>query len=168
MAVERDGRKVPMYFDAVAHAIPGDLNSKLEGRGRFNVETYLLGRAGVDVARFGANGRLAAQYLWDVFFPFAVLFMVSLLTRDRQASQGVQFFGKMKTPVGSTPEIDRMAVEATRSAPERFDHLKLLGPGSSWELTRWDRVDVMGFAICCALSAGLIGVFYLLLRWAAG
>jgi Na+/proline symporter len=168
MADEGNGRKVPVYFDAVTHAVPGDLSSRLEGRGRFNLEAYLVGRMGGDVARFGFNARMSLQYLWDVFFPFMVLIVVSLMTRKSQGDHVALFYGKMKTPVGDTPELEHTAMEATRKAPERFEHLKLFGCGSSWEFTRWDRVDTVGFAVCCALSAGLIGLFCLLLRLASG
>lgn len=165
---EADGGIAPMYFDAVMHSVPGDLGSPLEGRGRFNLEAFLLSRLGVDVDRFGASGRLAAQCLWDVAFPFVLLIAVSLVTRERKREEVALFFGKMKTPVGETAELELRAMEDTRTAPHRFDGQKIFGPNSSWEFTRWSRVDTLGFAVCCALSGGMIAGFCLLLRWAAG
>lgn len=168
MAPEAGGGIAPVYFDAVAHAVPGDLTSSLEGRGRFNLEVFLMERLGIDVKRFGASGRLAAQCLWGVLFPFALLIAISLLTRPRKGEDVALFFGKMKTPVGETPEKEAQAMEATRAAPHRFDDRKMLGPKSWWEFTRWNRVDALGFVACCALSGAMIAGFCLLLRWAAG
>ena len=54
-------------------------------------------------------------------------------------------------------------MEATRRNPRRFDDRKLF-PGSAWEFTKWDRVDTVGFLVCCGLSAGIFGLFYLLLQ----
>ena len=168
VAGDGSGRDLPVYFDSVVHAQPGDAASPLEGRGRFNIEVYLLGRAGVDVEKLGFNGRLSAQYLWDVVMPFALLIAVSLVTRDLHAGHAMIFFGKMKTPVGDRPGVELAAMAATRCEPRRFDHLKLLGRDSTWEFMRWNRVDAVGFAVCSLLSGGLIGVFWLLLHWAAG
>ena len=168
MAEEGNGRKVPVYFDAVTHAVPGDLKSRLEGRGRFNLEVYLLGRMGVEVAGLGSNARLSLQYIWDALFPFVLLVGVSLVTREQHERHVALFFGKMKTPVAETPELDLAAMEATQAAPQRFDDQKLFGPDSSWEFTRWNRVDAVGFAVCCVLSGGLIGLFCLVLHLASG
>lgn len=168
LAPEAGGGAAPVYFDAVAHSVPGDLGSRLQGQGRFNIEVYLLSRFGVDVERFGTSGRLASQFLWDVSLPFALLIAVSLVTRARRLEEVALFFGKMKTPVGETAEKEIRAMAATRAEPNRFDGEKILGANSSWEFTRWDRVDTLGFLACCALSGAMIVGFCLLLRWAAG
>jgi hypothetical protein len=54
----------------------------------------------------------------------------------------------------------------TRRNPRRFDHNKLF-PRSSWEFTKWDRVDTIGFVACCAVSGAIFGLFALLLRAAS-
>ena len=97
-----------------------------------------------------------------------MLILVSLVSRPPDRARIDQFYGKMKTPVGATPELEVTGMEETRLAPHRFDHTKLLGAGSSWEFCKWDRVDTVGFLGCCATSGAIILVFWLLLRWAAG
>jgi hypothetical protein len=77
------------------------------------------------------------------------------------------FYGKMKTPVAETPELDAEEMEKTRRSPSRNDHRKLF-PNSSWEFTKWDKVDTIGFLACCAVSAAIIGLFLLALRLASG
>jgi hypothetical protein len=70
----------------------------------------------------------------------------------------------MKTPVAVTREADDAELEETRRRPSRFDHLKLL-PRSSWEWTRWTRVDAVGFLASCAVTFVILAVFWGLLRW---
>ena len=63
-------------------------------------------------------------------------------------------------------EADETELELTRRNPSRFDHLKLF-PLSTWEFTRWNRADTIGFLVCCAASAAIIALFWGLLRWVA-
>jgi Na+/proline symporter len=167
MSVDTDGRPVPVYFDQVVHAVPGDLSSPLVGNGRFNTEAYLLGKMGFDVVHFTPNGRLSAQYFWDALFPFAVLIAASLVTRAKDKSRIDFFYGKMKTPVGATPELEAAAIAETRSNPHRFDNEKLLGANSSWEFTKWTKMDAWGFIACCAGSAAIIYLLVGLLKLAS-
>jgi solute:Na+ symporter, SSS family len=162
------GKPVPVYFKQVVRTNPDDLTSPLEGRGRFNFECYALSRLGLNPAKLSPTGRETAQFLFDGFFPFVVLILVSLFTRPPDRARIDQFYGKMKTPVGATPELELAGMEETRRAPHRFDHTKLLGANSSWEFCKWHRVDTIGFLGCCATSGTIILVFWLMLRWAAG
>jgi len=107
------------------------------------------------------------QFFFDGFFPFIVLVLVSLVTKAPPREQVDYFFGKMKTPVGATPELEAAAMEATRLHPHRFDDTKLF-PHSSWECTKWDKTDAVGFVICLGVSAGIVALFWFLLRLTAG
>ena len=160
------GRPTGVFFSTVVHEDPADLASPLVGSGRFNFECWLLSKAGMDVASMSSTQRLTAQFFFDGIFPFAVLIIVSLMTRPTDPARVAQFYGKMKTPVGDTPELEAAGMEETRRNPTRFDHTKLL-PWSNWEFCKWDRVDTIGFFACSALSAAIVGVFIFFLRWAA-
>ena len=161
------GRRDPVYFESVVRSRPDDLASPLEGRGRFHLELYLLDRVGIDMTSRSSSARFAARFFFDGLFPFALLLLVSLRTRAPVLEHVDQFYGKMKTPVGATPELEATAMAETRRDPHRFDRLKLF-PRSAWEFTKWDRVDTIGFVVCCAVSGGILWVFALLLRAAAG
>jgi hypothetical protein len=150
----------------VVRVKPDDPASPVEGRGRFDFECWLLGHAGFPVSHWSPNRRLVAQFYFDALFPFAVLMLVSFFTRPTDPARVDLFYGKMKTPVGATPELEAAAMEETRRDPHRFDHLKLF-PRSAWEFTRWNREDTLGFFGCCAISGAIVGVFLLLLRAAA-
>jgi hypothetical protein len=162
------GRPVPVYFKEVVRVVPNDPASPLEGRGRFNFECYALSWTGLDPAKLTPSGRETAQFLFDGFFPFAMLSLVSLVTRPPDKARIDQFYGRMKTPVGATPELEAAAMAETQRDPHRFDHTKLFGANSSWEFAKWDRVDAIGFAGCCAMSGAIVGLFVLLLKLASG
>lgn len=157
------GVKTAVFWDAVVHQRPADLSSPLEGRGRFHLELYVLDRLGLDVAGMDVSARYAARFFYDGLFPFAVLLVVSLVTRRPPPEIVNQFYGKMKTPVNPVPELDAAEMAETRRNPGRFDNRKLF-PRSSWEFTKWDRVDTIGFLACCAVSGAILGLFYLVLR----
>ena len=161
------GRSAPVFFEKVTRLDAADPDSPRVGSKRFHVELFLLDRAGLDVAAFTPSGRNAARYLFAGIFPFAVLILVSLVTRAPAPERVDQFFGKMKTPVGATPELEERGMEETRRNPRRFDHTKLLGPGSNWEFGKWDRVDAIGFVVCLAISGGILAMFALLLKAAS-
>ena len=161
-----DGKLVPVYWKQLVRINPADPASPLEGKGRFNFECWTLSRLGLDVAKMAPEGREAVMFYFDGLFPFLVLVVVSYLTRPTDAARVALFYGKMKTPVGDTPSLEEAAMEETRRNPARFDHTKLF-PGSNWEFCKWDRVDTVGFLVCCMVSAAIIGIFVILLRWAS-
>lgn len=166
--VEHQGRPVAVYFERVVREDPTDLSSPLIGRGRFHLELALLDACGLEVEALTPSGRNAARFLFNGLFPFAVLGLVSRFTRRPDAARTDLFFGKMKTPVGATPELEAQAMRDTAARPGRHDHTKLLGPGSQWEFARWDKVDTVGFLACLAVSGAILAAFWAVLRSAAG
>ncbi len=166
--VEQDGRLLPVYFETVVRETPNDLTSPLVGGKRFHLELYVLGKAGLNVAALTGSQRNAARFIYDGVFPFLVLILVSLFTRQPERERTDQFFGKMKTPVGATPELEEAAMAETMRTPRRYDQTKLLGAGSQWEFGKWDKVDTIGFIACLFVSFAILGGFWLLLRAAAG
>jgi len=165
---DESGVPTPVYWDKVVRQNALDLSSPLQGAGRFHVELVILDKIGIDPVAMDTSGRYAARFFFDGIFPFVVLIGVSLLTRAPDKPHSDQFFGKMKTSVGETPELEALAVAETRLRPDRFDHKKLLGPRSNWEFTKWDRTDTVGFLVCCCISAGIFLAFKLILTLAAG
>ncbi len=159
-----------VYFSKVVHQREGDLTSPLVAAplrtNPFNFAAWLAGKVGVDVEGMSPTQRFTLRFFFDALFPFAVLIIVSLLTRPTDPKLVAEFYGKMKTPVGDTPELEAATMAETVRNPTRFDSTKLL-PASNWEFCKWDKVDAVGFIICCALSAAIVGIFLGLLKWAA-
>lgn len=166
--VEQDGRLQPVFFQNVVRENPSDPASALIGTKRFHTELWILDKVGVPVSSFTASGRNAARFIFDGLFPFLVLILVSWFTRAPDKARTDLFFGKMKTPVGATPELEEAAMAETARAPHRFDDTKLLGKDSAWEFTKWDKVDAIGFIACLGVSGGILTGFWLLLRAAGG
>ncbi len=161
--VDPAGRPTAVFFESVVRTNPEDQSSALEGRGRLHTELLVLEAIGIDTVALSPSGRLAGRFFVDALLPLVLVFVVSLMTRPPERARVDQFFGKMKTPVGATPELEAAAMAETVRQPNRFDHTKLFGSRSSFELTRWDRVDAIGFLICCAVTAAIIGLLWLLL-----
>ena len=165
----------PLFFDSVVRSVPNDPRSPLEGRGRFNVESYLLSRLGLPVRSCSAADLYTCRWLFDGLFPALMLVVLSYLplgrlTRTREQWQTAQaaqqrrddrFFVKMKTKVDSDWEADKRALEQNYAAPRSLDHLKLF-PKSSWEFTKWTWDESVGFGVCWVVAFAILG-----LLWAA-
>jgi hypothetical protein len=146
------------FEDGVARVDPANENSPREGIGRFNIEIYLLSLIGIDVCRFSPAMLLATRYLVDAFLPLLLLLGLSLVTPPAEKRRLERFFVRLKTPVAATAEADAEEVEKSYREPDRFDHKKLF-PKSSWEFTKWDRTDALGFLGCCAFVGVVLLVF---------
>ncbi|HET7535922.1 MAG TPA: hypothetical protein VFJ90_05685, partial [Candidatus Didemnitutus sp.] len=162
-----------IYFATLVHQRAGDTSSPLVAKSgflnnRFNLEAWLVGKAGVDVVSLTPTQRFTLQFFFDALFPFGVLVVASLLTRPTDPARVAFFYGRMKTPVGDTPELEAAGIEETRKNPGRFDGTKLFGANSWLEFCKWDKVDSIGFLVCSALSAAIVGLFVFLLKLASG
>jgi SSS family solute:Na+ symporter len=157
----------PVYFETVTRVDPENPQSGLVGQGRFHAELWLLHGFGLDIVSLSPGMRFAARFFFDGILPFMLLFGVSLITRPPRREIVDLFYGKMKTPVAASPALDEEAMRATAADPARFDYLKL-SPNSSFELTRWNRTDTIGFFCCCGISAGIIALFWFALKVASG
>ncbi len=161
------GNPLPVYFENVTRLDPTDATSPLVGSGRLHIELLMARLVGIDPAALSNAERFGTRMLIDVITPFFFLIVVSLFTRPPPKERVDQFYGRMKTPVGATAELEAQALAETRAHPDRFDHTKVFRH-SSWEFTRWDREDTVGFFVCCAISLTIVAVFWVLLRLAAG
>jgi len=150
-----------VFFESVAHVDPTDTDSPLEGVGRFNMEIYLVSRLGVPVQSFSKAGLLTTRFAFCTLFPFALLFVISYLTKPTEKTLLDRFYVRMKTPVVPIPEEDAMEMEKSRANPHRFDHQKVF-PNSNWEFCKWDRQDTVGFLLCWVGVAGIMFLLWLM------
>ncbi len=152
-----------VFFDQMVLSDPGDPHSPLEGIGRFNVENYSLHLLGVPVERFSPAEMTTVRWAFDGMFPFVLLIVFSLLTKRDELERADRFFAKMRTPIASTPEMDRIEVELSERMPQRFDHQKVL-PKSDWQFTRWSMNDVAGFFGCWLIVGAVLWILWMVLR----
>ena len=150
---------VSVYFEeGVVRVDPKDPESPRTGIGLFRVEVLVVALLGFDVAGFTPAQLLTTRYMVDALLPIAILIVASLLTRPTDPVRVARFYARMKTPVADTLDQDAIEVEKSYADPTRFDHMKLF-PRSNWELTKWNRQDVVGFLCCCALVGVVLLVF---------
>jgi solute:Na+ symporter, SSS family len=150
---------VSVFFEeGVVRVDPADPSSPKTGRGLFRAEVWLISLLGVDVAGFNSAQLMTTRYLVDALLPVLILLVVSRLTRPTEASRVARFYVRMKTPIAPTLEDDAKEVEMSYANPARYDDRKLF-PQSTWEFTKWDRQDALGFLGCCAL-VGFILIFF--------
>ena len=93
-------------------------------------------------------------------FPFAVLIVVSLLTRRsrEEVAATERLAARLLTPLAATPEEDAREVALAHESPDRHDHTKLFGPRSSWQFGMWSRVDAIGFVLNVLVVFAVVGV----------
>ena len=159
---------VAIFFEAVARSAPEDSTSPLEGMGRFQMEAYLLHLLGFPVQDFNKADLLATRWLVDGLLPFIMLISLSYLLPGRRRTEEEQrqvdgFFAKLKTPVAPTPEEDDREVALSYENPHRFDHEKFF-PRSTWELTKWNETDWLGFLGCWGVVGLIVGFLWLVVH----
>jgi Na+/proline symporter len=150
---------VSAYFEeGVVRLNPKDPNSPRTGKGLFRVEVYLVSLLGFDVAGFTPPLLMTTRYVVDALLPILILLVVSLLTPPTDPARVARFYVRLKTPVAATLAQDALDVQASYADPTRYDDRKLFRR-TNWELTKWDRTDLLGFLGCCALVGGILVFF---------
>jgi SSS family solute:Na+ symporter len=138
-----------------------DLAGSRYGKGDFNLELYLLDKAGFDLSQNPYALNETIRLIIRTMVPFLSLIIVSLLTRPDDKVLLDKFFVKMKTKVLLDKAQDAAAMEASCAAPHRFDHLKLF-PKSNWEFDKWDKDDTVGFLGSIGVVIGILVLLKLL------
>ncbi|MFC1544829.1 sodium:solute symporter [Gemmatimonadota bacterium] len=133
------------------------------GRGFFNVEMAFLSWAGMDLAALPNPMIETLRLPFRIVLPIVMMILLSLFTAPVNKRVLDKFYVRMKTPVKPDPEEDRREVELSYSDPGRFESQKIF-PGTNFEFTKWDKVDIVGFAL------GLLGTVLVigLTLWMAG
>jgi solute:Na+ symporter, SSS family len=152
-----------IFFEKVALTEPKDLNSPRIGIGRFQAEVWVLSWFGADFSGFSKAQLNAVRFGFDALFPFLLLFLLSPLTRPIPKADLDRFFAKVHTPVQPTPGDEERAL---RRAVEHYDEIerKKLWPGSSWELMKPVRADVLGFFGSWLLVGVIIFLLWLMVN----
>jgi SSS family solute:Na+ symporter len=130
-------------------------DGKTRGKGMLKAELVALDWMGWDLTRNSYSLNETLTFLFRIIFPFAVLILVSVLTKPEDPERLAQFYGKMRTPVVGTPEDDVAAMALTRANPRRHDHLKLF-PNSAWEMRKWNREDWRGVLLSSLAAVSVV------------
>jgi solute:Na+ symporter, SSS family len=136
-----------VYFLTVRAKNPSDPASIKEGSGIFRFQLWLIGLFGVDLASFSKSGLSTLSFIFDILFPFIILFIVSLLTKPNSEPVLRQFYARVHTASHSDQEIDNAEVRKKIENPDLIEQDKVF-PNSQWEFWKPTKQDIWGFALC--------------------
>ncbi|MEM9158096.1 MAG: sodium:solute symporter family protein [Verrucomicrobiota bacterium] len=150
-----------IFFEKVVREDPEDPNSAMMGMGRFEAEIWVMSWLGIDFTTFNKSQLVAARFFFNALFPFAVLILVSYLTRPIDKERLDYITSKIYTPVHSDPIEDEKAVAEAATHPETLSSRKLF-PNTNWEFAKPDKVDFYGFGGSCAIVGVVIFCLWLM------
>jgi SSS family solute:Na+ symporter len=142
--------------------IKTDLNGQRYGKGDFNLELYLLDKAGFDLSKNTNAWNQTIRIMIRTLVPFLLLIVVSVLMKPDDKAMLDRFFVKMKTKVIADKILDAREMELSHADPRRFDHHKLF-PNSNWEFNKCSRTDIIGFLVSTMVALAIVGMLILLL-----
>jgi SSS family solute:Na+ symporter len=148
-----------IFFQKVARVNPEDPNSELIGIGRFEAEIWVMSWFGIDFTKFKKSQLVAVRFFFSAFFPFVLLFLLSMFTRPAERKHLDYFYGKIFTPIQPTPEEEAAAIAKITENPELREKRKLF-PHSNWEFGIPSKLDYIGFG-----GSWLIVGLVILLLW---
>ena len=128
-----------------------------------NIELVLLDKLGFDLAKNSYAFNETIGYISRLIVPFALLIIISILTRPDDKKRLDRFYVKMKTTVIPNREADDKEMAISYENPHRFDHLKMF-PNSNWEFCKYDKTDIKGMLWTLAGCAGLVLFLYVVVN----
>ncbi len=152
---------VGIYFENVSHSNETNPTSELQGGGMFRFQIWIIGLTGVDLTNVSKAGLSAISFLFDIIFPFVVLFIVSVFTKPNNEHVLREFYARVHTPAIADPELDAIEVRKRIENPSLVDQDKMF-PGTNWEFWKLTRSDMVGFGLCW-LGVGVIVMLYIVL-----
>ncbi len=136
-------------------------DGEVVGKGMLNFELIALDKLGFNLQDNPYALNETIRYLIKMIFPFAVLMVVSVITKPEDKESLDRFYVKMKTPVIGDREADEKEMALSLQEPSRFDHKKMF-PNSNWEFEKFDKITIKGmvwyFFAACLIIAAIYGI----------
>ena len=158
-------READLNFDGIKDVFMFfDENGQIRGNGMLSLELIALDKLGYNLSKnpYALNETL--RVLIRVAVPFIVVFILSYITRSDDKAMLDRFFVKMKTEVLPDKEKDEKHIAMSYSNPSRYDHLRMF-PKTQLEITKWSKVDILGFAVSCCIAAGIVMLLALMVNF---
>jgi SSS family solute:Na+ symporter len=149
---------IAIFFDEVVRENESDPSSPLVGTGSFKNQIYYCSLLGVPVESMNKPQLSTISLLFDITFPFIVLFAVSLVTKRNSEKTLREFYGAMHTPTIADPEEDARRVREAIDHPEIVERNKIF-PGTDWEFWKPTKADIWGFVGSWVMVAIIIGLY---------
>jgi hypothetical protein len=159
-SIEKVDRENPtgVYFENVTIE-----KGHATGSGLFRFQLWIIGLTGAELTACSKAGLSALSFLFDIIFPFAVLFIVSLFTKQNSETVLRQFYARVHTPAHADAEIDAAEVRKRIEDPSLVERDKFF-PNTNWEFWKLTRQDKIGFALCWAGVAVIVLLYVLLTK----
>jgi SSS family solute:Na+ symporter len=147
-----------IFYETIVRKNPADPNSPWVGQGAFRTQAYLFSLLGVDFTTMTKAHVLTASFVFDIIFPFVVLFLVSLVTKRNSEKVLREFYAAVHTPVVADADADARRVQAAIDDPAIVERNKLF-PGTEWEFWKPTRADILGFIVCWLVIGVIIWLY---------
>lgn len=152
-----------IYFDEVVRENPSDPNSQLVGSGVFKNQIWFCAKLGIPVERLTKPQLATLSFLFDIIFPFLILFAVSLITKKNSEKTLREFYGAILTPAIADLEEDTRRVNEAVNNPKLIEERKIF-PNSNWEFWKPDRWDIWGFILSWVIVCVIILLYILIMK----
>ncbi len=154
---------VGIFFEQVVRENPDNLNSPLVGKGAFRNQIFYLHLLGIPVRQMSKAQLATASFLFDIIFPFILLFGISMITRKNSEKVLQEFYGAVHTPVVADPKEDARLVQEAVDNPELVEQRKLF-PGTNWEFWKPTKWDIWGFVLSWVMVAFIIFLYIFVMK----
>jgi len=152
-----------IFFDEVVRENPEDPTSRFVGKGAFRNQIYYFSLMGVQVRNLTKSQLASLSFVFDIIFPFIILFAVSLFTSRNSEKVLREFYGAIHTPAVADADEDARLVKEAVDNPEIVEKKKLF-PGSNWEFWKPDRWDIWGFVLSWVMVGIIILLYIFIMR----
>jgi SSS family solute:Na+ symporter len=151
------GAEIKIDANTVQQALAYPEGTKLRGAGNFQLDYFLYQAAGIDLTKLRDPVLDTLGLPPKIIVPFLVMILFSFITPRNSKEALDRYYSKMKTPVDPDPKTDRQNLEEALKNPDALEEKKLF-PGSSLEMQKPTRADVIGFVVCFAVCFAVIGL----------
>jgi len=152
-----------IFFDKIVRENLDDPNSPLVGEGVFRNQLFYLSKLGVPVHKMTKAQLATLSFIFDIIFPFIVLFGISLITKRNSEKTLREFYGAIHTPAVADQEEDERRVKQAVENPEMVEKKKLFR-GTDWEFWKPDKWDIWGFVLSWVVVGIIILLYILIMR----
>ncbi len=150
-----------IYFEKVERKDAADANSSKIGKGNFRFQLWIVSAIGIDLTGFTKAGLDTASFAVDIFLPFLLLFIISLLTKPNSEQTLREFYGRIHTPAVADKDLDALEVQKRIDDPSLVEKDKLF-PNTNWEFWKPTKQDIIGFIACWIGVAIIVALYFII------
>lgn len=131
--------------------------TRLRGAGNFQLDYFLYQAVGIDLTKLKDALLDTLSLPAKIVMPFLVMILFSFITPANSKEGLDRYYAKMKTPVDPNPKTDQQNLEEAYANVEALEQKKMF-PGTSLEMQKPTRADVIGFIVCFLVCFAIIGL----------